>query len=94
MKHCCLILLTLALLLSTVGCQKTESTVELYPYTQQTVDKTGLAVNVSTLKIHTDPDCYHVKASQEKNLRYAPDTAETVNTLFSMGYTFCKTCSE
>ena len=97
MKKCCLFLLLFATLLAPVGCAEAKSTVELYPYTQDvqpSVDKTGLVVNVSTHKIHFDPDCYHIKSAKEENLRYTAHTSDTVNTLFSMDYALCETCSK
>lgn len=93
MKKYCLFLLLIAILLAPVGCAESKSTVELYPYVQPSVDKTGLVINISTRKIHFDPDCYHVKGAKEENLRYATHTSDNVNILFSMDYTFCKTCS-
>ena len=94
MKKCCLFLLLAAILVAPVGCSDRESAIEVYPYLQPSVDKTGLAVNISTHKIHIDTECRHVKNSKEDNLRYTEHTTENVNTLFSMGYTLCQDCSE
>ena len=94
MKKCCLFLLFIALLFAPVGCAERKSTVELSPYQQPSVDKNGLAVNVTTKKIHFDTECRHVKSTKEDNLRYAEHTTDNVNTLFSMGYTLCETCSK
>ncbi len=93
MKKCCLFLLLFATLFAPVGCEKPESTIELSPYVQPSVDKTGLIVNVSTQKIHFDHECRHVKAAKETNLRYTVHTTDAVNTLFSMDYTLCDTCT-
>ena len=94
MKRCCLFLLFFALLFAPVGCAKEQSTVELHPYSQPSVDKSGLCVNISSKTIHLDPDCRHVQTSREENLRYTAHTTESVNTLFSMGYTLCQDCSQ
>lgn len=94
MKKYCVFLLLFALLFAPVGCQKRESTVELLPYSQPSVDKSGLAVNITTLKIHFDVECRHVKGAKEENLRYTPRTTDTVNILFSMGYTPCEDCAD
>lgn len=92
MKRITLLILT-ALLLFATGCESEESTLELLPYTESAAQTDGIACNVTTLKLHFDPDCYHVRLADPDHLRYAEDTTDTVNTLYSMGYTRCEDCS-
>ena len=88
-----LFLLITALCLFSVGCEANESTIELLPYTESTAQTEGIACNVTTLKLHFDPDCYHIKRTNPDHLRYAKDDTDTINTLYSMGYTRCEDCS-
>lgn len=91
-----LIFLLILTLFAPVGCANTESTVELIPYTQPSVDAVpptvrAIAVNISSRTIHLDPSCPHVERALAANLR---TTAESnVNTLLGMGYHLCTGCS-
>ncbi|MBR2987441.1 MAG: hypothetical protein IKC63_05430 [Clostridia bacterium] len=91
-----LIFLLILTLFAPVGCEKAESTIELVPYTQPSVDAMpptvrAIAVNISSRTIHLDPACPHVEHALAANLR---STAESnVNTLLGMGYRLCASCS-
>lgn len=81
-------------LFAPVGCQKADSTINLLPYSQPSVDKGTVSVNISSKTIHLDHNCTHVKNAKEENLRSLDHTTDNINTLFSLGYTLCKACSD
>ena len=93
LKRCLLLLLILSLF-APVGCEKAESTIVLLPYSQPSVDKKAIPVNISSKTVHFDHNCTHVKNAKEENLRSLDHTTDNINTLLSMGYTLCKTCRD
>lgn len=91
--RCFLILLLILSLFAPVGCENSESTVILLPYTQPLGDKKALTVNISSKTIHPDATCTHIEKAKEENLRTLDHTSDNVNTLLSMGYSLCKSCT-
>ncbi|MBQ7365190.1 MAG: hypothetical protein IJW46_06300 [Clostridia bacterium] len=89
-----LIFLLILTLFAPVGCAQEDSSVILLPYSQPSVDKKAITVNISSLVIHRSEVCHHIANTDEDNLRYVEDTSDAINALLDMGYRFCSSCED
>ena len=98
--RCLLIFLLIFSLLTTTSCQKVttsddldEDSIIIVANQQLFVDNLSVAVNISSKTIHLLEDCPYRKKISKDNLRYLDYNTEYLNTLLSMGYELCRTCS-